>query len=94
MATPSATPIPPPLEALRRGLVIAQDSGSRQTESLLATALSRLETEHGDPLTALDYVILAIRYYYDSGNVAYCRTPWPLSPYCSTGSDASNRPPP
>jgi len=59
------------LEALRRGLVIAQDSGSRLTESLLATALSRLEAEHGDPLAALDHITLAIRNFYDSGNVAY-----------------------
>jgi predicted ATPase len=59
------------LEALRRGLVIAQDSGSRLAESLLATGLSRLEAEHGDPLAALDHVTLAISNFYDSGNVAY-----------------------
>jgi predicted ATPase len=61
------------LEALRRGLVIAQDSGSRATESLLATVLSRVEAEHGDPLAALDHVTLAIRNFYDAGNVAYIR---------------------
>jgi predicted ATPase len=61
------------LEALRRGLVIAQDSGNRLIESLLATALSRLEAEHGDPLAALDHITLAIRNFYDSGNVAYIR---------------------
>jgi tetratricopeptide (TPR) repeat protein len=59
------------LEALRRGLVIAQDSGNRFVESLLVTALSRLEAEHGDPLAALDHITLAIRNFYDSGNVAY-----------------------
>ena len=41
------------LDALRRGLVIAQDSGNRSNESHLATCLSRLEAEHGDPLAAL-----------------------------------------
>ena len=61
------------LEALRRGLVIAQDSGNRLIESLLATVLSRLEAEHGDPLAALDHITLAIRNFYDSGNVAYIR---------------------
>ena len=61
------------LEALRRGLVIAQDSGSRLTESLLATVLSRLEAEHGDPLAALDHITLAVRNFHDSGNVAYIR---------------------
>ncbi len=63
------------LEALRRGLVIAQDSGNRFVESQLATRLSRLEAEHGDPLAALDHITLAIGNFYDSGNVAYVRGP-------------------
>ncbi|MCV7439147.1 adenylate/guanylate cyclase domain-containing protein [Mycobacterium seoulense] len=61
------------LEALRRGLVIAQDSGSRAAESLLATVLSRLEADHGDPVAALDHITLAIRNFHDAGNVAYIR---------------------
>jgi hypothetical protein len=61
------------LEALRRGLVIAQDSGNRFIESNLATGLCRLEAEHGDPLAALDHITLAIRNFYDSGNVAPIR---------------------
>jgi predicted ATPase len=61
------------LEALRRGLVIAHDSGNRFAESQLATALSRLEAEHGDPLAALDHITLVIRNCYDSGNVVYIR---------------------
>ena len=61
------------LEALRRGLVIAQDSGNRFVESLLATVLSPLEAEHGDPLAALDDITLAIRNFYDSGNVGVIR---------------------
>ena len=61
------------LEALRRGLVIAQDSGNRLSESSLAIVLSGLEPEHGDPLAALDHVTLVIRNCYDSGNVAYIR---------------------
>jgi predicted ATPase/class 3 adenylate cyclase len=56
------------LEVLRRGLVIAQDSGNRVVESHLATVLSRLEAEHGDPLAALDHTTLVIRNCYDSGN--------------------------
>jgi predicted ATPase/class 3 adenylate cyclase len=63
------------LEALRRGLVIAQDSGNRATESLLATILPRLEAEHGDPLAALDYVTLAIRNWHDAGNTTTIRIP-------------------
>ncbi len=55
-------------EAFRRGLTIAQDSGSRQTESSIAGMLSVLAITHGDPADALDYMILPIRYYYDSGS--------------------------
>jgi hypothetical protein len=62
------------LEALRRGLVIAQDSGNRFVESQLATVLSPLEAEHGDPLAALDHITLAIRNFYDSGNVGFIRS--------------------
>jgi predicted ATPase len=62
------------LEALRRGLVIARDSGNRFVESQLATVLSRLEAEHGDPLAALDHITMAIRNFYDSGNVGLTRS--------------------
>ena len=42
---------------LRRGLVIAQDSGNRYNEtSSRVNVLGRLEARHGDPLTALDYL--------------------------------------
>jgi len=61
------------LEAQRRGLVIAQDSGNRFIESNLATVLSQLEAEHGDPLAALDHLTLAIRNFYDSGNFGLIR---------------------
>jgi hypothetical protein len=54
--------------ALRRGLVIAQDSGNRLNEIFLAQVLARLEAEHGDPLAALDYTVLVIRNHHDSGN--------------------------
>jgi len=43
------------LEALRRSLVIAQDSRIRVAESALAQTLSRLEAAHGDPVAALDH---------------------------------------
>ena len=62
------------LEASRRGLVIAQDSGNRNLESQLAAGLFQLEAEHGDPLAALDHITLAIRNFYDSGNVGLIRS--------------------
>src|SRR5262249_48344112 len=39
-----------------------------QTESSTAAMLSNLATIHGEPADALEYVILPIRYYYDSGS--------------------------
>ena len=54
--------------------MIAQDSGSRAAESLLATVLTRLEAEHGDPLAALDHVTLATRNFHDAGNTTGVRT--------------------
>jgi predicted ATPase len=63
------------LEALRRGLVIAQDSGNRATQSHLATNLCRFEAEHGDPLAAFDYFTVAIGNYHDSGNTYMIQSP-------------------
>jgi hypothetical protein len=60
-------------DAVRRGLVIAQDSGNRYIESLLAGSLSRLEAVHGDPVAALNYVTLAIRNGHDAGNTTVVR---------------------
>jgi hypothetical protein len=62
------------LDASRRGLVIAQDSGNQFTESSLAVSLASLETEHGDAACALDHVTLSIRNYYDSGNTTSMRS--------------------
>jgi predicted ATPase/class 3 adenylate cyclase len=62
------------LDAARRGLVIARDSGNRYAETLLAGVLSGLEAEHGDPLAALDYVTLAIGNFHDAGNTTGVRT--------------------
>ncbi|HUO39972.1 MAG TPA: adenylate/guanylate cyclase domain-containing protein [Mycobacterium sp.] len=62
-------------KALRRGLTTAQDSGNRQIESHIAVSLSRLAATHGDPVDAFDFLTLAIRHYYDSGNVSLMRSP-------------------
>jgi predicted ATPase len=63
------------LDALRRGLVIAQDSGNRANETGLASSLCVVEAEHGDPLAALNYFELAIRNYHDAGNMAMIYSP-------------------
>ena len=62
-------------EALRRGLIVAQDSGNRGNETHVAGALAHIEAKHGDPLAALEYLTLAIRNYHDSGNTTHIRPP-------------------
>jgi len=62
-------------EALRRGLIVTQDSGNRGTETHMTGGLSRIEAQHGDPLAALEYLTLAIRNYHDSGNTTHMRAP-------------------
>jgi hypothetical protein len=63
------------LEALRRGLVIAQDSGNRGSESRLATILCRLEAQYGNPLAAFGYLAVAVRNFHDAGNTTMIRFP-------------------
>jgi predicted ATPase/class 3 adenylate cyclase len=63
------------LNALGRGLVIAQDSGNRTYASYLAAIVSRLEAEHGDPVAAFDHLTLAIRNYHNAGNTTTIRIP-------------------
>jgi predicted ATPase len=63
------------LNALGRGLVIAQDSGNRMFVSVLALFLARLEAEHGDTLAALDHLTLAIRNYHNCGDTTTIRVP-------------------
>ena len=63
------------LAAVRRGLIVAQDSGNRGIESFLVDGLARLEAKYGDPLAALDYLSLAIRNYHDPGNVTLVHSP-------------------
>ena len=61
--------------ALRRGLLIAHDSGNRANETHLAAALSRLQSKYDDPLAAFEYLAVAIRNYHDAGNTANVLVP-------------------
>jgi hypothetical protein len=63
------------LDALGRGLVIAQDSGNRTIASVLANGLARLEAEHGDTLAAFDHLTLAIRGFHNAGDTTTLRVP-------------------
>jgi len=63
------------LNALGRGLVIAQDSGNRSDASALATGLALLEAEHGGTGSALDHLTMAIRNYHNAGDATTIRGP-------------------
>jgi tetratricopeptide (TPR) repeat protein len=63
------------LNALGRGLVIAQDSGNRTYVSILAGFLARLEAEHGGTVSAFDHLTLAIRNYHNAGDPTTIRGP-------------------
>jgi predicted ATPase len=63
------------LNAVGRGLVIAQASGNRSNASAQALVLARLEAEHGDPVAAFDHLTLAIRNYHNAGNTTTIRVP-------------------
>jgi predicted ATPase len=66
------------LNAMRRGLVIAQDSGNRSIASALAPFLARLEAEHGATVSAFDHLTLAIRNYHNAGDTTTIRVPMAL----------------
>ena len=63
------------LNALGRGLVIAQDSGNRAHASALANVLALLEAEHGDTVSAFDHLTLAIRNFHNAGDTTTIRVP-------------------
>ena len=66
------------LEAYRRGLLVAQDSGNRFMESSIAYSLGRLEVTHGEMASAFANLSLAIRNMLDSGNSTTMRIPLAL----------------
>jgi predicted ATPase len=63
------------LNALGRGLVIAQDSGNRAIASVLASVLARLEAQHGGTVSAFDHLTLAIRNFHNAGDTTAIRVP-------------------
>jgi predicted ATPase len=63
------------LNALGRGLVVAQDSGNRSQVSALAEYLALLEAEHGDTVSAFDHLTLSIRNFHNAGDTTTLRVP-------------------
>ena len=62
------------LDALRRGMVIAQETDNRANETYLAGNLPLLEAGYGDPLAAFDFSTLVIRNFHDAGNTIMIHT--------------------
>ncbi|HYQ37291.1 MAG TPA: adenylate/guanylate cyclase domain-containing protein, partial [Mycobacterium sp.] len=63
------------LDAVGRGLVIAQDSGNRTAVSVLALQLARLEAEQVGTVSAFDHLTLAIRNFHNAGDTTTIRVP-------------------
>ncbi len=78
----------------RRALKISHDSGNRSVETNVALALSRLAVFHGGPKDAFDFLVLAIRSYYDSGSFILVHGPLAMLATLLIGSATTNRPPP
>lgn len=63
------------LEGMRRGLVIAHESGARSNEAYLANNIGRLEASQGDMVAALNHLKLGIRINHSSGAIVALRSP-------------------
>jgi len=63
------------LNALGRGLGIAQASGHRSCASALAEFLAVVEAEHGGTVSALDHLTLSIRNFHNAGDTTTIRVP-------------------
>jgi predicted ATPase len=63
------------LEALRRSVLVAQDSGNRFYETTFSYWLAVREAEQGDQVAALEYVAVAIHNYHESGNTGMLHVP-------------------
>jgi tetratricopeptide (TPR) repeat protein len=66
------------LEAQRRALAIAQDSGNRLIETQLLMALSGVAARHGSPADALEFSAVAIRKFHESGIIGMLHIPLAL----------------
>jgi predicted ATPase/class 3 adenylate cyclase len=63
------------LKALRRSVLVAQDSGNRLFETQFLYWLAGREAEHGDRMAALEYLAVAIRNQHESGNTGMLHVP-------------------
>ena len=63
------------LDAFRRGVLTAHDSGNRFFETQFSYWMCGLAAEHGDPVATLDSLAAAIRNNHESGNIGMLHNP-------------------
>ncbi len=63
------------IDAFRRGVLVSHDSGNRFFESQFSYWRCGVEAEHGDPVTTLGYLAVAIRTNHESGNIGMMHNP-------------------
>ncbi|WP_342744661.1 ATP-binding protein [Mycolicibacterium vulneris] len=62
-------------DALRRSLMLAQESGNRQMESASASSVLLVAATHRDPIECFETLTVLIGRYYDTGNTALIKNP-------------------
>lgn len=62
------------MHALRRGMILAKQTGNRSNVTYLSAVVCLLECTHGDKLVALDDVTTMIRNLHDAGNTIQIHT--------------------
>jgi predicted ATPase len=77
------------LDALRRGLGVAQSSGNRTVETHLVANMAVLEANSGDSFAALGHFAEAIRNFYDLGNTPSMRSSMASIAVCLDGLERS-----
>jgi hypothetical protein len=62
------------MHALRRGMIVAKETGNRTNLTYLSAVVSLLECTHGDKFAALDDVTTTIRNFHNAGNTIQIQT--------------------
>jgi hypothetical protein len=77
-------------DAVRQGMRIAQESGNRRDESLVAVSLSTLAASHGDPADAFDFLTSRSAIKWTPAACPSFPAHWRSSPRSWTNSDITN----
>ena len=61
------------LEAIRRGIEVARQSGNRLIETYMSSSMARFAGQHGEPIEALNELDTVIQRLLDTGNLYILR---------------------